>query len=172
MSICANLKWTYSIPDFGVSTAIVNIIDIFHRRCKLNFGPLRGQVKSRHFPERINAWRQYFYFLYKFLGIVGRNRRGQHFWMMIRIYYYLLNGIRLDLDLDNSLVGYEKQVTLLRTTFTFCFFTHHTYSDLEKSNLLHLMVLLTAYQIIQVSFHTFLAASLLGYNKKNLIPVT
>ena len=38
------------IPDFGVSTAIL-----------IEFGPFRNHVKSRHFPERIDARRQYFY---------------------------------------------------------------------------------------------------------------
>ena len=63
---------------------------------------MQGQVKSRHFPEIIDARKQYFDFLDKFLGIIGRERVGEPFWVMIWIYYYLLNGIRLDLDLDNS----------------------------------------------------------------------
>ena len=87
--------------------------------------------------------------------------------MMIRIYYYLLNRIRLDSNLGNYLVRYEKQLTLLGRTLTFWFFTNYAYSDLEKSNLLNLIVLLTAYQIIQVSFHTFLIACLLAYKKTN-----
>ena len=33
------------IPDLGVSTAIINLVDIFCRWCKLNFGPVRDQVK-------------------------------------------------------------------------------------------------------------------------------
>ena len=37
-----------TIPDFGVSAAILNPVDIFRRWCKLNFGLLRGHVKSRH----------------------------------------------------------------------------------------------------------------------------
>ena len=36
------------IPDFGVSTAILNPVDIFRRWFKLNFGLLRGHVKSPH----------------------------------------------------------------------------------------------------------------------------
>ena len=90
------------IPDFGVSAAILNTIDISSRWCKLNFGQLRGQIKSCHYPERRGTRRQYFYFLYKFLGLIGTKRLGQPFWIMIWIYYYLLNGIRLDLDLGNS----------------------------------------------------------------------
>ena len=50
-----------TIPNFDVSTAIINTTGISCRWCKLNFGPLRGHVNSRHFPERINARRQYFY---------------------------------------------------------------------------------------------------------------
>ena len=39
----------YRIPDFGVSTAILNPVETFRRWCKLNFGLLRGHVKSHHF---------------------------------------------------------------------------------------------------------------------------
>ena len=99
----SKLKHTsVDISNFGVSTAILNIIDIYRKWCKLNFGPLWDQVKSRHFPERIDAMRQYFYFLYKFLAIIDRKRLGQPFSIMIWICYYLLNRIRLGLDLDNS----------------------------------------------------------------------
>ena len=90
------------IPDSGVSTAILNATDISRRWCKLNFGPQRGQVKSRHFPEQIDTKGQYFYFLYKCPGIIGRKRLGRPFRIMTLIYYYLLNGIILDLDLNNS----------------------------------------------------------------------
>ena len=38
-----------ALPDFGVTTAILNIVYIFCRRWKLNFGLLGGHVKSRHF---------------------------------------------------------------------------------------------------------------------------
>ena len=86
---------------------------------------------------------------------------------MISIYYYLLSGIRLDLNLDNSSWIGKVPIPLVRTTLTFWFFTFHTLSDPEKSNLLNLMVLLTAQQIIQVSFHTFRTASPLGYIKIN-----
>ena len=51
------------------------------------------------FPEKIKVRRQYFEFFYKFLGIIGRKRLGQLFWIMIRLYYYLVNGIRLRLGL-------------------------------------------------------------------------
>ena len=37
----------YVIPNFGVSTAILNPVGIFSRWCY--FGLLQGQVKSRHF---------------------------------------------------------------------------------------------------------------------------
>ena len=87
-------------PSFGVSTTILNIKYLISRKwCKLNFGPLRDQVKSYHFPKRIDAGSQY---LYKYLAIIDRKRLGQPFWIMIWIYYYLLKGIRLDLDLDKS----------------------------------------------------------------------
>ena len=79
-------------PDFGVNAVILDTINISQR----------GQVNLRYFPERIDAMRQYFYFLYRFLGIISRKRFGQLFKIMIWIYYYLLNGIISDLDLDNS----------------------------------------------------------------------
>ena len=47
------------------------------------FGPLQGQVKTRDFPEAINAKRHYFYFPYKVLGIIGTKRLRQPFWIMI-----------------------------------------------------------------------------------------
>ena len=42
-------KHGWAVPDFGVSTVILNLVDIFSRGCKLNFGLQRGHVKSRHF---------------------------------------------------------------------------------------------------------------------------
>ena len=62
----------YVIPNFGVSTAVLNPVGIFCRWCY--FGLLQGQFKSRHFFERIEAKRKYFYFLYIFLGIIGLKR--------------------------------------------------------------------------------------------------
>ena len=38
----------HPIPDFGVSTAILHLVDISSRWCKLNFGPMPGQVISNH----------------------------------------------------------------------------------------------------------------------------
>ena len=46
-------------PDFEVSTANLNPVDIFRRWCKLNFGLLRGHVKSRHFTAiLLKGWAQ------------------------------------------------------------------------------------------------------------------
>ena len=115
--------------------------------------------------------KQYFQFLFKFLGIIGRKRLVPSFWIMIWIYYYLSKGIRLDLDLNNS-CWIRKIPKFATNNITIWFFTHQTWYDLEKLNLLNLIVLLTASQITQVSFHTFLTASLLGYNKINLSPVS
>ena len=56
--------------------AILNTIDISHRWCMLNFGLSQEQVKSRHLPERIDARKQNFYLLYKYLGISGRKGLG------------------------------------------------------------------------------------------------
>ena len=37
-----HLNLNGTIPNFRVSMAVLNTIDISHRRCKLNFGSLRG----------------------------------------------------------------------------------------------------------------------------------
>ena len=58
------LVWK-TIPNFGVSTVILNPLDIFRRWWKLNFGPMKGQVKSRHFSEGIVESRQYLFTSYK-----------------------------------------------------------------------------------------------------------
>ena len=60
-----------TILDFGVSRVILNITGVSRSWCKLNLGPLQRQLQSCYFPERIDVRRQYFYFLYKFLGIIG-----------------------------------------------------------------------------------------------------
>ena len=99
--VYTNTTFFYIIPDFGVSTTILYTIDISRRWYKLNFRPLRYQVTSGYFSARIDARRQYFCLLYKFLVIICKKRLGQHFWLMILI-YYLLNGIRLDSNLGNS----------------------------------------------------------------------
>ena len=44
-----HLRHEATVSDFGVSTAILNTIDISRGWCKLNFGPLQGQVKACHF---------------------------------------------------------------------------------------------------------------------------
>ena len=62
----------YVISNFRVSTAILNPVGIFCSWCY--FGLLQGQVKSRHFFERIEAKTKYFYFLYIFLGIIDLKR--------------------------------------------------------------------------------------------------
>ena len=130
------------IPGFGVSTVILNIADFFRRCCKLNFGPLRGHVKSCHFPERIEPRRLYFYFFIKISCHNWRNDFGRPFWIMIWVYYYLLNGIKLDLGLDNAFWIW-KYLTLPQTTVIF-HFSHTKQPDLRKLNLLILIALLTA----------------------------
>ena len=90
------------INDFRVSTAILNLVDIFRRWCKLNFGPMRDQAKQPCFSERISVGRQYFHFLCKYLGIICQKRLGKPFQKLIWIYYYILSRIQLDLDLHNS----------------------------------------------------------------------
>ena len=107
-----------STPNFGVSTTILNTTDISCGWCKLNIASLWVHVKSCHIPERIDPRRHYFYFLYKFLMTIGRTWLGQPFWIMI----WVLNGIRLGLDLDTS-SWIRKYVNLLQKTLTLAFHT-------------------------------------------------
>ena len=51
LKLSLQFKIILSISDFGVSTAILDPLDVFRRWCKLNFSPMRDQVKSRHFSE-------------------------------------------------------------------------------------------------------------------------
>ena len=111
--------------NFGVSTTILNTVDFSRSWCKLNFGPLREQVKSHNFPERIDTRRHYFYFLYKFIRIIGRKRLRKPFNIMIWIYYYLLNGIKLALDLDNS-CWIQIIPNFATNKINIWFFTHQT----------------------------------------------
>ena len=148
-----------SMPDFGVSTAILNPLDIFRRWCKLNFRPMRDQVKSRHFSEQTGARRPHFHFLYKYIGIISCKQLGQLFWKLIWIYCYLLNRIGLDLELHNSNLVQKYLTDIATNNSNVWFFKRHTLSDIEK---LILIVFQIAEQIIQESFHTFLMASLLG----------
>ena len=50
----SSLRYMLILPIscFGDSTAILNLVDIFRRWCKLSFRPMQGQVKSRHFSEK------------------------------------------------------------------------------------------------------------------------
>ena len=77
-----------TILNFGVSTTILNPVDIFCDRCKLKLELLQCQVKSYHFSERIEVKRQYLYFLYSFLGKIHWKRH----WATL-----------LDTDLDSLL---------------------------------------------------------------------
>ena len=63
---------------------------------------MQDQVKSRHFSEQAGVQRPYFHFLYKYIGMISYKQLGQLFWKLTWIYYYLLNGIELDLELHNS----------------------------------------------------------------------
>ena len=113
------------IPNFGVSRAIWNTTDISSGWYKLNFGLLRDQVKSSYFLERIDARRQYFCFFKKLFGIIDRKRLGQPFWIMIWIYHYLLNQIKLGLDLDNP-CWIREIPNFARNNINIWFFTHQT----------------------------------------------
>ena len=80
------------IPDFGVSTVILNRIVVFRRWYKFNFRPKRSQVKSCHFSWKDRHVEAIFLL---FIKISWNN------WLEA-IYYYLLNWIGLDLVLNNS----------------------------------------------------------------------
>ena len=126
-----------TITDFGVSTSILTTTDVSRRWCKLNFGHLWSHVKSRYFSEKIDSRRQYFYLFYtNFLEkSISKKRLGLPFWIMIWLYYYLLNRIRLDLDVDKSC--WIPKTPNIATN-------NQTLPELRKSNLLNLIVLQTA----------------------------
>ena len=103
-------KWQYPISELAWPSS--------RRWCKLNLGALRGQFKSRHFPKgetifllfiemSCNNWYETTWttllddtFGQHFWTTLLDNTFGQHFWMIIWIFDYLLNRIRLDLDSD------------------------------------------------------------------------
>ena len=136
-------------------------MDICHRWCKLNFAPFQGQNKSCHFSERKGVKRQYFYFLYIFLEIFDRKQLGQPFFDTDFDFYFFLNRILLDLNLDNYcwIQKIRKYLTLLLTTLAplTTFYSSHVWPRKTGHN-----VLLIAKQIIHKSLHAFLTASLLG----------
>ena len=74
-------------------------MDIFRRRCKLNFRPIQGQVKSHRFSEQIGARKPYYHFLYKFLGIISQKQLEKLFWKLIGFIFTFENETGLDLDL-------------------------------------------------------------------------
>ena len=94
---------------------MLNPVDIFRILGKFNCGPLRGQVKSRYFSERIDGRRQYVYFSYKFPGRIGSKRLNL-------------------LDTKNTQLWYKQHRHL---------FFHILYiSDLEKLDLIVLLHLI------------------------------
>ena len=120
----------FCIPYFGGQHGHVKYDRFFRRWCKLNVEPFRGQVKSRHFSERKDTRRQYFYFSYRFFGIIDAEQLGQPFQILTWIYYYLLNGTGLGLDLDNS-CWIRKIPKFTTSNINIWFFTHQTQSDPE-----------------------------------------
>ena len=95
-----------TIPDFGVSTAILNPAEIFRRWCKLNFGLLRGHVEhviSLPFYWKDRREETIVLPLNVLLGITGKE---QHWATLLDTDSDLLLSFkrnwRLDLDLDNS----------------------------------------------------------------------
>ena len=80
---------------------------------KLSFRLFQDQVRSYHFDNRIEATRQYFYFLHIF---IGKSDNEKPFWILIWIHYYLLNGIGLDWHLRTTLSRHKTYLTLLLTT--------------------------------------------------------
>ena len=118
------------IRIFGFSTFILNTIDISGRYCKLNFWPLRDQVKPRHFSDK-------------------DRRKGTVFLLFIQISWNNCQETTWTTLLDNDsdlLLRFKPNyimiildwitLTLLQTTLTFGF--SHT-----KSNLLNLNIILT-----------------------------
>ena len=119
------------IPDFG--TAILNPIDIFSRQYKLKFGPCKTSLNHAISQKRYTRGD----------NIFAKKQLGQPVCTMIWIYYYLLNEIKLELDLDNTCLIW-KIPSFATNNLNIWFFTDQTLSALGKPNLLNLIVLLTA----------------------------
>ena len=45
---------------------------------------------------------------FNYLYIIDRKQLGQPFWIMTWVYYYLFNGIWVELDLDLTLFGHKN----------------------------------------------------------------
>ena len=146
------------ILTFGVSTIILNPVDISCRWYKLNFGLLQGQVKLYHlFPICFN-------FLYKFLEIIDWKRH----WTIILDTdldsLLLLNGTGWDWHLNNSF-WIQNIPNLATNNINIWFLSHNTLSDQEK---LGLIVLIIAEQIIRESHHSFLKLSPFFFQRRNI----
>ena len=119
------------IPTFGVSTTILNPVDISCRWYKLNFGLLQGQVKLYHFYEWIEVKRQFVCFLYKFLEIIDWKRHCTNI---------------LDTDLDsllpfkwtgwdwhlNNFFWIQNMLNVTTNNINIWFLTHNALSDQEQ----------------------------------------
>ena len=81
--------------------------------------PCQARLNYAIFLNR-HAGRAYFHVLYKYIGIISYKQFGPLFWKLIWIYYYLLNGIGLDLELHNSNLV-QKILLILLTTVMFGF---------------------------------------------------
>ena len=138
--VTKNLVWRgMFMPNFGVSTTILNPVDIFCRCYKLNFGLLQGQVKSYHFYEIIEVKRQYFYFCIYFLEQLAGNDIGQPSWILVLIYYYLINGIGLDWNLNNSF-WLQHIPNAAVNKINIRFLAHNALSDQRKLDLTVLLI--------------------------------
>ena len=130
------------IPDFGVSTVILDTTNISRSWsswtldcCEAMLNPIIS-LKGETWVDNI------FTFLIKFLEIIDRKELGQPFWIMILVYYYLLNGIRLESSLDSS-CWIQKIPNLTTNNINIWFFTHRAF-DPGKSNLLKVILSRTA----------------------------
>ena len=106
------------ILNFGVSTTILNPVDIFCGRCKLKLELLQCQVKSYHFSERIEAISLLFVLISwkNLLETTLGNPFGYCFGFITAFYMEMdKNGTRI------TLAGYQRYLTFLLTTFTFGF---------------------------------------------------
>ena len=117
----SNLPAVYSfsplIPNFGVSTAILNTIYISLGGASWTLDLCEARLKNAISLKNRGEGTIFL------LSIIDRKRLGRSFWIMICIYYYSLNRISLDLDLVNS---YWIRKIPNFATKNIWFFTHHT----------------------------------------------
>ena len=90
-----------SIINFGVSTAILNPVDVYRRWCKLSFTRMRDQVKHVIFLNRQARGDHIFTFYTNILGQLATNNLDTFLKTYLDLFLPFKRN-RLDLEVHNS----------------------------------------------------------------------